>query len=642
MAYSWVRTGVAVALGAIALPAILSAAPSANASVTAPLRLVALPDGMPFAHEDGPWGLLGTPVCDQSVDVTAGARASSAVGPSTVTVPMNTSTYSALGVPTASTVAIAQIPRALGATSAVVVTVTATCAPTGVSASTDVAIDPVSGAWSGAWTSSAQAAPASGTLSSPLDIVTSAVCPVGTGVVTVVRGPGLPDAGYNAAGWTTISSATVSQGSTSALKVPVYASLAAIANDVGAGFTFNGDYTFAVGCRVGLDLRDFGTYDSVLHITDTGYTSVIRDAGALSIDRTSSIAVVVPAGAGPGVLRISVGGSVVYLAAVGAEIMAVPISAVTSGSVSAVLDPDAHGVPDVVGAATVTALGGTSVALSVTGTSVRGDQVTFGSAVNLVAVVSPDTSAGTVVFRDGGTQLGSGNVVSGSASLTLTSLPVGAHSLSASFRPADGSGDITSNASLLTVVSPPPSNTTTVGGQTVTVPNTSSVTPPPPTVAAQSSVAEPQSDALTVTLAFGVSGAVGLPIPSLSADGRSLETSGSISNVTVTDTRSGAPGFCVVAQISDLLGLTTGLIVPAGHVGLTPTSQGSGVQLGLPVPPAAAGAPTLGAGLSVPRVLATAQAGFSGSVDIGADLLMRLPTDTASDMYQGYLVITVS
>jgi len=87
MAYSWVRTGVAVALGAIALPAILSAAPSANASVAAPLRLVALPDGMPFAHEDGPWGLLGTPVCDQSVDVTAGARASSAVGPSTVTVP---------------------------------------------------------------------------------------------------------------------------------------------------------------------------------------------------------------------------------------------------------------------------------------------------------------------------------------------------------------------------------------------------------------------------------------------------------------------------------------------------------------------------------------------------------------------------
>ena len=642
MAHTWLRTGVAIALGVLALPAILCAAPSANASVSAPLRLVSLPDGNPFAHEDGPWGLLGTPVCDRPVDVTATTQATTAVTLSTVTVPMNTSSYSALGVHTASTVAIAQIPRALGATSAIVVTVTATCASNGSSAAADVAIDPSSGAWSGSWTSSAQAATASGALSSPVDIVTSSTCPVGNGVVTVVRGPGLPDAGYNASGWTTTSSVLASVGSISVLKVPVYATLSTVASDVGGGFAFNGDYTFSVGCRVGLDLRDFGTFDAVLHITDTGYTAVTQQPTALSIDRTSSIAVVVPAGAGPGVLRISVGGNVVYLAAIGAEIMAVPISAVTSGAVSAVLDPDARGVPDGTGAATITSTGGTTVALSVTGTSVRGDQVTFGSAVNLVAVVSPDSSAGTVVFRDGGTQLGSGEVVAGSASLTLTSLAVGAHSLSASFRPADGSGDITSNASLLTVVSPPPSNTTTVGGQTVTVPNTSSVTPPPPTVPTQSSVAQPQSDALTVTLASGVSGTVGLPTPTLSSDGRSLNASGTISNVTITDSRPGAPGFSVVAQMSDFLGLTSGLVVPAGHVGITPSAEGSGVQLGLPVLPAAAGASTLGTGLSVPRVLATAQAGFTGSVDVGGELFLRLPTDTPPDSYQGYLVITVS
>lgn len=87
----------------------------------------------------------------------------------------------------------------------------------------------------------------------------------------------------------------------------------------------------------------------------------------------------------------------------------------------------------------------TTVALSVSPT-----YVTYGTGVALAAIVTPLSSTGTVTFYDNSTtEIGTASLVSGSAvaALTVTSLAVGSHSITASYN------SITSNAATVTVIS---------------------------------------------------------------------------------------------------------------------------------------------------------------------------------------------
>ncbi|MFJ8602337.1 Ig-like domain repeat protein [Streptomyces shenzhenensis] len=71
-------------------------------------------------------------------------------------------------------------------------------------------------------------------------------------------------------------------------------------------------------------------------------------------------------------------------------------------------------------------------------TASPGSPVVQGTAVKLTAAVTPATATGTVRFLDGTTQLGNPVTVSGgTATLTTSSLAVGAHTLKARFTPAD-------------------------------------------------------------------------------------------------------------------------------------------------------------------------------------------------------------
>src|SRR5690606_12520368 len=94
------------------------------------------------------------------------------------------------------------------------------------------------------------------------------------------------------------------------------------------------------------------------------------------------------------------------------------------------------------------------VVATTTTLAVTGDPV-VGQTLTLTATVAP-AAAGTVTFRDGETVLGTATVTAGKASLAK-SLPLGAHSLTASFVPADAAAfkGSASTAVTVTVVAAP-------------------------------------------------------------------------------------------------------------------------------------------------------------------------------------------
>jgi hypothetical protein len=83
-----------------------------------------------------------------------------------------------------------------------------------------------------------------------------------------------------------------------------------------------------------------------------------------------------------------------------------------------------------------------------------------GQAITLTAKVTPASATGTVTFNDGGTSIGSGTLSQGQAALTLSTLSVGTHSVTAAY-----GGDAADQASTSTAV-------------TVTI-TAASTTPPP-------------------------------------------------------------------------------------------------------------------------------------------------------------------
>jgi len=111
-----------------------------------------------------------------------------------------------------------------------------------------------------------------------------------------------------------------------------------------------------------------------------------------------------------------------------------------------------------------------------------------GQAITLTATVTPASATGTVIFNDGGTSIGTGKLSQGQAVLTLSTLSVGTHSLTAAY-----GGDAADLASTSTAV-------------TVTI--TAATTTPPPAAdygltlsAGTLTVAQGASGSLTVSVA---------------------------------------------------------------------------------------------------------------------------------------------
>lgn len=117
-----------------------------------------------------------------------------------------------------------------------------------------------------------------------------------------------------------------------------------------------------------------------------------------------------------------------------------------------------------------------------------------------------------------------------------------------------------------------------------------------------------------------------------------LTADGSLSPVSLTDTRAGAPGWSVSAQLTDFAGGNR--FIGAANLGWTPKliDAESGAELGPDVAPGA----TSGEGLSVIRRLGSAAPGAgSGTTVLGADLRLQLTDPVDPGTYTATLVITV-
>ena len=131
-------------------------------------------------------------------------------------------------------------------------------------------------------------------------------------------------------------------------------------------------------------------------------------------------------------------------------------------------------------------------------------------------------------------------------------------------------------------------------------------------------------------------------LTALPDQGDRLAFGGTLPAVTVTDARSDATaaggGWSVSAQSSDF---TAGSgVITASHLGWTPSVATP--KDGLVAGPEVAGALDAGPGLASSAVLASASGtGRAGSAEVGADLELAVPVDTAAGSYAATLTVSL-
>lgn len=126
----------------------------------------------------------------------------------------------------------------------------------------------------------------------------------------------------------------------------------------------------------------------------------------------------------------------------------------------------------------------------------------------------------------------------------------------------------------------------------------------------------------------------GVALERVPGDEGEYRFAGELSRITVTDTRTAAPGWSLSGQVSDFTGGLSGR-----HLGWTPrvASPGAGATPGGPV----VSGMLAGDGLRNPAVLASAVAGHpTGSATLGADVELRVPASTPAGTYTATLTIT--
>lgn len=630
-------------------------------------HVVAVPSGDSFGAADSAWALLGVPTCDSAVTVWAELDSGSRAEVPLISVDeiqpsfpdaVVTSRFSFVEFLLTSGVTVSTaLPETLN--------IHAQCGDSHETVAS-VMVSPSTGQWSDTgWAGEAQMVPGSGPLSSAAALTTSEPCPAGNAVVATLFGPQIDPGGYNVVGWTPVDAVTSATG----LTMPLLQTFENFQSDIAPNFSFDGDYTIVIGCRAGLSLDNVGSFVTRLHIDAQGFNVLPLDSSAVSVTPTSGTSIEVTtsvrgAAAGGGIVRVREGSATLVTMYLPQDISTVVVSlplAVGPHTLRAEYQPDevavARAVSDdfVIQVAAEDAIAGVVLIASPT------NPVPVNAPLTLTAALTPASSGGSMTFLDGDSVLGLGPVVGGAATLTLTDLAVGPHSLVAVYRPEDGSdeGVVTSGAIVVVIgdgsspegISTSPQPTVEIfGDDAVTVPTLASDLPAPPTVpivaSALGASATPANvpGMLTITLDPSADGEVLLTNPQLTAGADALATDGPIDDLIVEDTRPDSPGFTVTAQMSDFVGMLSGSILPAGHAGIDPVVPGadSTLTVGPSILPAAPGASTLTSGLSQSRLLVGAPSGFSGTVRVGGELHLRFPTNAAPDTYSGFLIITVS
>jgi len=260
--------------------------------------------------------------------------------------------------------------------------------------------------------------------------------------------------------------------------------------------------------------------------------------------------------------------------------------------------------------------GSTSPVATATALTAAPSSAEQGTDVVLTATVAAQDTAGndavgSVEFLNGATSLGTAAVSGGTASKTVTDLPLGTNSITAKFTPTDATAFAASTSTPVSVT------ISAAGGLNETI--TVNI---PPTGGDGTFTFTVSSNSVTMSDA--------------TSNGTNLISAGSLSSVTIDDQRTTSkPGWSVSAQIGDFTG--GGHTIDGNDLGWTPSSgSGStGVTLGDPI--------TAGAnpGLKQGARLASAAAGQgTGTTQLGAGLNLQAPPDTPAGSYRATLTIT--
>jgi hypothetical protein len=503
----------------------------------------------------------------------------------------------------------------------------------------------------------ASVTPATGTKDSTVSIGTTKLCPAGNKIQVAISGSGFPSGGYNVTGKDDVATKVQGAGYT----LPLLQTLAAAAADQTPPATLSGKYTFGVSCYNGLDSNKLSTTSAAIYFTDsTNYQTVpVGTTATLAVTGLSGTQVApnrpvtltaslsTAGGVPAGVVEFFDGSTSLGSAAVTAGASGVTKTAQIVKSnfadgahtVKATFTPTSSDF-----SAVTTATSSFTVQVPTTSTVLAVSPTTTAqqyAVVTLNATVTPSDAAGRVVFSDGTTELGRGNVSGGVASLSVSTFAVGSHTLKATFTPTDAQAFTTSSSA------------------DVAYTITARPGPAPVTQTVRTTISS--QGALTISLVQGADGLVDLGSPTLNSAADRLVATGAIDNVTITDTRTAVaaggvstPGFSVSAQMSNFTS-AGGNSIPAAYVGITPSvstvSGITGASAGTVTAASAVGAESPLSGVTKDLTngglagdgasLAVAPAGFRGTAIVSGSLTIEVPTSTAPDTYESTLTLTV-
>jgi hypothetical protein len=242
-----------------------------------------------------------------------------------------------------------------------------------------------------------------------------------------------------------------------------------------------------------------------------------------------------------------------------------------------------------------------------------------GAPVSLTATVSAQDAAtndavGNVEFFNGSVSLGIVAVASGTATTSVSNLPVGTDSVTAKFEPTDATAFATSTSPAATVTI---TNGTTGGtSETINV-----------------GIPAVSSGSLTLTVS---NTPVTMTAPTNA--GTVLDSTGTLSPVTVSDSRlPDQPGWNATGSVSDFISGANSF--SGNDLGWTPkittANTGNDVTTGTKVAPNTPGLKTAAA-------LASAAAHHGGGTTVlGADLDLQVPLTTPSGNYSATLTVTL-
>ncbi|WP_052432739.1 Ig-like domain-containing protein [Streptacidiphilus carbonis] len=415
------------------------------------------------------------------------------------------------------------------------------------------------------------------------------------------------------------------------------------AQDAGIA-ALSGKYDFTMVCRNAFGATHYGDFTgSIWFTTPTTYQST--DPAGSQVTATTTTLAVTPTGSATTGSQVTLTAQVSPTAAGtvqfmdGVNAVGAPVAVVngTATLTTSALTQGAHSLSAAFtstdaafGSSTSTATTYTVSAPGAVNTTTSlavtpGGSAAPGDPVALTATVTPSDAVGSVTFRDAGNgaTLGTVALSGGSASLTVSNLAEGDHSLTASFTPADPAAFAASSATAVpfTVTAP-------TGGGSGSATGTENI----------------NTTVAPGALALSVAGnQVNLPAMALNTTSTQFSTAGPIQTVTVTDTRAGAPGWSLSGQAADFTSGTG--TISAQNLGWAPNlvTKDDNVKLALGgnVAPANAVPSTDSGvlGLKSSRTLASATG--LGTAQLGADLSLVAPTSTVAGRYTGVLTLTV-